>query len=766
MTTTIQLFQLLDSFYSTHKFTIKNKERIYSCFFHKDSTPSLHINKDTYHCFGCNAKGNALTLLKHYYNNDDSKAVYIQYLKDTNQFDDNYTNKSKVELVQNIDNLPLIQQILASCNELTAPTEYMQARGITNIKCKNIYILKKNFDYSNDNKKNTIFKDTVIIPIYIDGAIASLQLLIQQSHSNKFFLPNHPIKNGYCEFVVNSKSDEFVACEGVYDALCINMAGYNAIATFSAGNLLSCSKHYIEQWFTRVHIYADNDTVGKKSGLQASKYLQTKCIFPNYENIKDANDLILNKGVKELKNDIYYSTISSYEARVERLFEQGVIKVYESEKLRYYAKVFNEDYQDMSKANLGIVVSGLMSRNNMILTHGVKGEITERGIGRLCQKHAIRFKATNYHPAYKYFELYKEKNTEDVYLNIYKPSGLHALPQKRKTTIENFPTIYSHIVHLCSGNQEYANWFMQFLANKWQNPSNKDSFMPIFYGSQGSGKGLLKELVCCLFGANVNSTLSTRSFTSSFNKGFKDILFGFVDESVSDKNAYETIKQLTGDKKYTLNNKNQEEIANYNFFGNIILLSNNDYTYKVTKDDRRAVLFEQDKLLSKEHYNTMTNILVNGVDKNNELSSFACYLANLDTTEQLIHLKTKERINAMELSKSTEEEFVDLLSEDFNSVIKDINTMHNKSFPTIEDEETNIKNGYFIQVDNEKGIIHMCSTMFCNLYNLKYKENSRINRQTYSNARKNKAFTYNSGARIGLQGVQHRYVSIALKDFE
>ena len=107
----------------------------------------------------------------------------------------------------------------------------------------------------------------------------------------------HPVKDGYCEFFINS-DDKFFLVEGVWDALSINMAGYNAIVCFSAQGLLYCSLANFENWILKGYVYADNEEseVGINWGTKASMCLNTGVLKPILKETKDANDVLVKLG--------------------------------------------------------------------------------------------------------------------------------------------------------------------------------------------------------------------------------------------------------------------------------------------------------------------------------------------------------------------------------------------------------------------------------------------------------------------------------------
>ena len=220
---------------------------------------------------------------------------------------------------------------------------------------------------------------------------------------------------------------------------------------------------------------------------------------------------------------------------------------------------------------------------------------------------------------------------------------------------------------------------------------------------------------------------------------------------------------MSGDNKYALNDKNDKEIHSYNFFGNIIMLSNNEYTYPVSKDDRRAVPFLQNDKLEPEHYAKMQKMVEFQTEHQEELENFACYLANKPIGEHLEHLITQWRADVQELSKTPAEEFVDLLSENYNQVINDINHKHKMSFPTLVGVQSlNESGGYFIRVDLANDLLQMSTNLFTSLYNLKYKENDKSNKHTYTFARKNDKFSYDKNKQQKVNGNNYRYITIKL----
>ncbi|MFL1780863.1 DNA primase-like domain protein [Candidatus Hepatincolaceae symbiont of Richtersius coronifer] len=714
----VNLHLILD--YFSFKYETKGTERLICCPFHNEKTPSLYANENTFNCFGCGVKGNGISFIAQYLKIDNATA-FKRYCELAN------INYSKTLEFKNngekyYDNLNIPEKILRSSAKLLEPTEYLKSRGINDLSKAPIYILNKDFIEAYQEKEIKIYKDAYIIPIYNKhDRLQSIQYITP--NNQKFFLNAHPLKNGFCKFFINT-DERFFLVEGIWDSLSLNMAGYNAICVFNKDGLVNCALDNFEAWQYKGYVFADNDELGIKQADRASNILSTSVLKSPNEELKDVNDILKVQGVKNLKNLIANFLEGHYLASIKSLIKNQQLKIfYNKFDDKHMVYLFNERLQHQAKSKIGELILNKLQQAKIIFIKSMDVERVSKEIGKYISLYETMIDDENYHPRYKYFEVYSDNDKK--YLNLYKPSGLHA---KANLTKKPFPIIYEHFVHIC-GSIEYAQWFIELLAWKWQKPWVKYAYLPIFYGSIGTGKSSVAIILKALFGDNSNKDLTDHDFEDKFNSAFENKLFCIADEVITVENrekAHSKIKALTGSTTFALENKGIRKKNNYNNFSTIILLSNQQYIYKVENNERRAVTFEQMHSPDNWYNERLATITTNTQeDITGELEGFAYYLANLPLKENLKFLETVGKNKVRELSVNYVEEFVDDLSLNYNAVIGEINHLYKMDFPTIDNEGNEViereKNGFYIKYDAAKNELSLSNNYFIALVNKKYK---------------------------------------------
>lgn len=171
-------------------------------------------------------------------------------------------------------------------------------------------------------------KPALIIPICSELQIGGLT---RQKQGVGFILENgdkrfHGAKNGgfhYVGFSKKVKSDTAIqVAEGYMTAMTAHLAnGKPTVIAFDAGNLIKVLTKFADQGFRNLEILADNDihkddpnkeNTGLNTALKAAieltkKYesLKIKIVYPENDNAKcDFNDLLIAKGIEEVKNQL------------------------------------------------------------------------------------------------------------------------------------------------------------------------------------------------------------------------------------------------------------------------------------------------------------------------------------------------------------------------------------------------------------------------------------------------------------------------------
>ncbi len=734
----VDLHLILD--YFGIKYEKKDTERLLCCPFHGEKTPSMYANKNTFHCFGCGEKGNGITFLGRMLK-VDNKEAFKRYCEIAGiRHDKDYT-LAKTQDYYNRLSMP--EQILRSSEKLSQPTEYMLSRGIKSININaKLYVLKKDFfaQYQDKEKEKEveirIFKGSYIIPIFNKKGVTSIQHIAP--NNNKMFLAGHKWKNGFCKFFINA-SERFFLVEGVWDALSLNAVGYNAICCFSKQGLLDSAIDNFDTWQHKGFVFADNDTNddGVILATKTASILSTEVLKSPSSHLKDVNDLLLDMGEKKLQKLIANFLENNYLGTINSLIKSKQLSLYfiEADNL-YMAILFNETLSHVSKKKLAVKILNKLQEAKIIFIKTSNGENVTNQVGQYIGFNAKIIDDVNYHPQYAPNEIYREE--EEDYLNVYKPSGLH-----RRTDLvkKDFTKVREHLVHI-TGSSEYYEWFIEFLAWKWQKPWVKYPYIPIFHGE--SGTGILKTMLGMLFGKNTNKEVNNMDFEKNFNGAFENRLICVCDEVITANKpgrAHTKIIALSCSTTFALKNKNVRKKNNYNNFSSLILISNESYVFQLEKEESLAIVFKQ---LKEQKDPDFFEKLYEDLEE--EMEGLAYHLSTFKLDTPLALLKTKGRDELEILSKSYVEEFVDELAFNYKTTIQGINALHKTTFPCLEfvmRTEEEVSGFYIAEKDSE---LLLSSNYFLALINKKYNESAKNNRFLYDMARKNKKFKYDSNS--------------------
>jgi phage/plasmid primase-like uncharacterized protein len=151
------------------------------------------------------------------------------------------------------------------------------------------------------------YMDTLVIPLYQQKEIASLQFI--NKDSEKQFLKGGTISGSYCEIGTIVEPSPICICEGYATGATIHEAtSYPVIVAFNAGNLSKVAKIVKAQYPNFDLIIAGDDDFqneknpGKKAATEAAHSTQARLIFPTFAEPRaagqtDFNDMAQSQGL-------------------------------------------------------------------------------------------------------------------------------------------------------------------------------------------------------------------------------------------------------------------------------------------------------------------------------------------------------------------------------------------------------------------------------------------------------------------------------------
>ena len=149
-----------------------------------------------------------------------------------------------------------------------------------------------------------------------------------------------------------------------------------------------------------------------------------------------------------------------------------------------------------------------------------------------------------------------------------------------------------HIRVMCCNSEIIAEQFEDWLAHMFQYPKIK-SYIPIFIGGQGTGKGMLIEFIRKLMGGKMvlETSKPERDVWGQFNSLMKDsFLVHLCEFDRKNSMGYEKeIKNLTTDGEITINQKGKDAIV-FPSYHRFIGSTNKNDPITLEDDNRRYVL--------------------------------------------------------------------------------------------------------------------------------------------------------------------------------
>lgn len=223
------------------------------------------------------------------------------------------------------------------------------------------------------------------------------------------------------------------------------------------------------------------------------------------------------------------------------------------------------------------------------------------------------------------------------------------------------PTIKKDIMHASGNDEEFFEWFMNWLACIVQY-MQKNMSAPVFYGTEGTGKGVMMDRILMpIFGVENCEVIMTEVFEGIYNGFMEHAQILFVDEA--EIAAYENSKPMAA----KLRNYITESIVkirkmhtnHYNTtnFTNIIFASNEREPVKIKKGDRRYSFgkYQPNKLIL-THEEIYVKIPA-------EVEDFAHYLMTrvADKQKALTPLENEAKKQVRELGESAVDQVCDMI---------------------------------------------------------------------------------------------------------
>lgn len=148
-----------------------------------------------------------------------------------------------------------------------------------------------------------------------------------------------------------------------------------------------------------------------------------------------------------------------------------------------------------------------------------------------------------------------------------------------------------HVLRLCSGDAVLAAYLLDWLAWGFQHPGKPIGTVPVLIGEQGTGKGMLGNLIAAIWSGHGLVLRDKRSIVGDFNAHLAQCAFAFVDEAffVGDRAVADRLKGMITDPTLMIEAKWQQRVEMTNML-KIMMASNHEHAIQAEFSDRRYVV--------------------------------------------------------------------------------------------------------------------------------------------------------------------------------
>lgn len=158
----------------------------------------------------------------------------------------------------------------------------------------------------------------------------------------------------------------------------------------------------------------------------------------------------------------------------------------------------------------------------------------------------------------------------------------------------------SHILNvICSGNEEYYAWVMNWLASLIQLPGRHAWTSLVIRGGQGIGKGFFanNQIGALFCSQQYLHIIGSNQLTAEFNEHLSGKAYVFADESTwgGDPRAAAKLKGLVTEGTIPIHRKFLKMVEELSML-HIVIASNNEWPIPIDHDDRRFTVLDADEM--------------------------------------------------------------------------------------------------------------------------------------------------------------------------
>lgn len=177
------------------------------------------------------------------------------------------------------------------------------------------------------------------------------------------------------------------------------------------------------------------------------------------------------------------------------------------------------------------------------------------------------------------------REVEDAY-NLWQGFACEAIPGD-----QHQPLLDHLLNNLCSGNVDYYNYIMRWMARTVQEPDQAGEVAIVLRGGMGTGKGTLINAFGSLWGRHFLQISSAKHLVGQFNSHLRDCVVLFADEAffAGDKANEGVLRGLITEELIFVEGKGLDGEVAPNFT-HIFMASNSDWVIPAGADERRFLV--------------------------------------------------------------------------------------------------------------------------------------------------------------------------------
>lgn len=226
------------------------------------------------------------------------------------------------------------------------------------------------------------------------------------------------------------------------------------------------------------------------------------------------------------------------------------------------------------------------------------------------------------------------------------PNGVGLFPEKPEYTYDTWggfayepqpgdvePMLWHIREIICAGDEKAYEWLLDWLADMVQDPSNPKGTALVMRSEEGTGKGILANLMCDIFGYHSLHLTDVNHLTGNFNAHLADALLVFADEIVwgGNKKSAGKLKGLVTERHLMVERKGVDAIP-YKNMVRLIIATNEEWAVPAGPESRRWFVLEvSEKRMGNTEYFRQ---LMEWIEKDGR-AKFLHFLMNREITHDL-----------------------------------------------------------------------------------------------------------------------------------